>query len=229
VAISYDSAWGGGATNATSITSGFHTCGAGISTVIVGVAWQATGTLTSVTDTNGDSYILGPVVTLASGSFGQLAYCVNPTSSSKKITATANVSGQVSLVAAAFKGLDQTSPYDKSHTGIGGPSGALDSGLTAQTSFPNELLIGIGFLDTGSATTWTAGAGYTIASSTTSNTPLYLEYQIVAASTSYNAPATSSLTTKNWGALIATFADTPVVQTGSAVLMMHRRNVLYFI
>jgi hypothetical protein len=224
MAISFDLSWGDSeGTGVTSVASASHNAGASATIIFAGVTVSGGVTLSSVTDNQGSTYtILTPVVT-PGGNHVYLAYAINNiNTNARTITANLSGTGNAVLMPFSFNGIATSSPFDKYQSAASGsPSGSLDTGNTTTTTFPNEVLIGVGMTDTGSANTWTAGSGFTLGPQI-ANAPIdsYTEYKIVSATGAYNAPATNSDTTHNWACLIATFADTPISGGGGGPLLM---------
>lgn len=218
-----DYASGQGTTSA--ITSNATPGGSGVGFIVAGIIYNG-GTLTSITDTYGNTYS-----TIALGSVDGagldnlvIAYAqANASAASGHVSV--NVSAGTCVIGAGFfTGLATSSPLDRTqNANSGGANGtALDSGATATTQFANELLIGLGTQATGATVVWTLGANYNLVASEGaggSGRVLIFEYRIVSVPGTYNAPATSNTSAK-WGMGIATFSDTPVLlanQQGGAV------------
>jgi hypothetical protein len=100
-------------------------------------------------------------------------------------------------------------PLDKSASATGTSSATPSSGATATTVQADELLVGaFGTWSLSSpARTFTAGSGYTIASSyqVTWSGEGMCEYQVVSATGAYSAGCTMSAAVDNWLAAILTF------------------------
>jgi len=123
------------------------------------------------------------------------------------ITATyPSFSGTSTITANEFFGL-LSSSLDASSTDSGN-SDAPDSGLTALTAQPEELLMGAIQFSGANGATFTPGAGYARTNSDLAGRPLASLYQIVSAMGAYSAGGT--LTTENqWEAAIATYKASP--------------------
>jgi hypothetical protein len=197
--------------SATSVTSAFHTSVPG-DTIIVGVAFS--GVLSSVIDSLGNSYRLaaafGPN---AGGKSLAVAYLTNVSGTSRSITATQDISANITIGAFHVGGLALNNPLDTTRGAIG--TGTLqDSNTAAPTRFPNEIVIGVGSNNTASDFTWTAGSGYTLVAGASiahgsSGLTLAMEYKIVTLVGSYNATTTSSVSS-NWTQALVSFADTDI-------------------
>lgn len=204
--------------------------------IVVAATTTANNVVSSFTDGKGNTYFLLPSITAANGNVITMGYALNATiGGSFAVTVNCAVSNAMAVAAASFNGIATSSAFDKSATNASSGT-AMDSGTTAVTTLPNELLIGAGEQGTGSNVAWTAGASFTLASHmdlASAGRDIYLEYRIVSAAAAYNAPCTSSINGGGgYAAMIATFADTTVPGGGpgpSASLLFHRKNVLYFI
>jgi hypothetical protein len=217
MAISFDSSWGITANaSAASATVGPHSP-SGSTTLIVVAIVTGGGSVTSVTDSQSNSYtVLGPIITPGAEKLF-LAYSVPSTLGSITITGHYSPNTRSTLAAGSFLGTAASSPLDQSILTGTGTGTSLTSGTTGTTAFPNEVLIGYGANDNGSTgNTWTAGGSFAvITSNTTGSTspPIVLEYQIVSSASTYTATATNA-NSAGWALGIATFADTPVVASG---------------
>ena len=226
---------GQGTTSAS--TSNATPGGSGVGFIVAGIIYNG-GTLTSVTDTYGNTYSTVALGSVDGAGLDNLVIAYAQASGSAGSGhVTVNISAGTCVIGAGFfTGLATSSPLDRTqNANSGGANGtALDSGAAPTTQFANELLIGLGTQATGATVGWTAGAGYTTITSEgagASGRVMILEYRIVSAAAAYNATATSNVSAK-WGMGIATFSDTPVPGGGpgpSASLLYHRKNVLYFI
>jgi hypothetical protein len=220
MAITHDSDWGVNSGSAvTTVATPFHTPGGSTTLIGVGVTVSGGVTLSSVTDSSANNYVLIGPYTTAGGNHGYIAYAVAPTIASIQITAHLSASGNAVIMASAFTGIATGTPFDQTISAIGGANGNLDSGAAGTTQFNNELLLGLGGLDSGSSTSaWTAGgaqdggSGYAIGGQQNAS-PIdsVFEWQVVSATGAFHATATNTTnTTHNWGMLLATFADTNV-------------------
>lgn len=110
-------------------------------------------------------------------------------------------------------GLASSAAFDKSsfQAYVAG-TGSFDSLSTPTTSFANELLLGIFGSGLSGTPTWTIGTNYVNLQqqNNTSGVSSAVEERIVSATGTYNATATSSVTTQGGLAVIVSFSDTPI-------------------
>src|SRR5438094_883473 len=139
------------------------------------------------------------------------AHNVNALASGNTITVTfPSTSNRRAVTADEFSGLAKTGTFDQSHTG-NGSSTAPDSGFTATTAQPAELLLGAIGVAGAASDTFTAGNdghGGTCTALPRVNSggnifSVNPEYEIVAATNTYKATAT--ITSASWAADIATY------------------------
>jgi hypothetical protein len=150
-----------------------------------------------------------------------MAYQPNvPSSAARTITWTGGASGQITGAACHIGGLASVTPYDVNATPPwgSGNSTALSSNNTSNaTTYANEIVFGIGSVDTSTAVTWTYGNVAGVAATTTSMTSgadgsspnILVEYNIVTAQGTYNATASETVSA-HWLMQVVSFADTNV-------------------
>ena len=173
---------------------------------VVAVGWNDTvSTVTSVTDTRGNTYVqAGSTVT---GTAGRQAiyYAKNIAAGSNTVTVAFNQAAPfVDMRILEYSGLDQTSPLDVT-AGAAGAGTAANSG-TATTTSANELIFGAGY----TVSTYSGpGAGFTARIITTPDADI-AEDQTVTSAGTYSATApnrgSSSLA---WIMQMATFKAKP--------------------
>jgi hypothetical protein len=173
------------------------------------------GSSPSVTDSTGNNVYSLDVSSPSYGAYIYSSHNVKAIPAGAVITVS-NAFPNVAASAAEFSGvgtLDQT----QSATGSGtSPSSGLTTAPTTQAS---ELLIGaITNQSNFGAPTFTPGAGYTALTSGygVNLSPIFAfgvnpEYQIVAATGTYQANGTFSSSASGWGAAIATYKAVPAV------------------
>jgi hypothetical protein len=188
--------------------------------ILVAVATDPNSSLVvSVSDAAGNSYSQVGSTVINSGNVRTYlfaAYDVNSMASGSAITVTSSpaVTARVA-VAALFRGLDDSSPLDRTASATGS-SNAPSSGASGTTAQADELLIGVVATEGpngDAAGTWdgsfTAGPrlGSTGGTDDT-NLTISLGYRIVSATGSYTASKTG-ITSRDWDAMIATFNAGP--------------------
>src|SRR6185503_17865892 len=185
-------------------------------TIFVAVAMDPTSSTVTVTDAGGNSYTKDADVS-NSGGVRSLLFSAPVTAAFSGGTIVVHFTASVpaNKLASFFSIEDLLSPAtDKSHTATGAdPANSPDSGLTAATSQPDELLIGvIGYNNR--QTSITPGAGYIALGSIAnggqaSGNGLVLqpEYETVAAVGTYAATGTQPNSNKDddWATLIVTY------------------------
>ncbi|MGC2462498.1 MAG: fibronectin type III domain-containing protein [Steroidobacteraceae bacterium] len=164
---------------------------------IVVVGWYpgAGVSISSVTDSKGNSYSLAVGPTVSSGNATQSIYYAKniAAAAAGANTATVNFSGSVpeaDIRILEYSGLNTTSPLDVA-VGASGTGTALSSG-SVTTSNANDLLVGADMVLNSFAA---VGTGYTARIITSPNSDL-VEDQAVAATGSYSA--TSTQTASGW-------------------------------
>jgi hypothetical protein len=184
--------------------TGTFTATAG-NTIIVAVWWvnNATNSLTSVTDTAGNSYTLigTKLLNSVTGKYMQWAYVTNCLgNASNAVTANLNVSARITVIAVQYSGLATSSVLDQTASGkdeAGGSATLTSAAFT--TTQADELILEWGHA-IGSVPT--AGAGYT---SRVATVRTRLAEQIVS-TVQTGATATQTLGgADNWSILVATF------------------------
>src|SRR4029077_7360989 len=172
--------------------------------IVVWAFWRApSGTVVTVSDnssppSNTYATAVGPTTLPGSpGGSAQLFYAKN---AGKTNTVTVNFSIHnatfASCVVAEYSGIDQVSPLDANSTSTGN-SQKMDSGALAP-SFTNELVIGAGSADNGTAS---AGAGFDPVQSSGAS---IVEDATLVSRTLYDATGSISTTT-NWEMQAAAF------------------------
>lgn len=186
--------------------------------IIVGAMTQdAANTVDSVTDSVGNTYARKAQANV--GALNLEIWLAEDITGGASHTVTVNDSGSLAggLIAFEISGLATSNAFDKS-AGASGASGSLDSGNTAATAQANEILIGFGGITSVSTPTWTEGASYLPSPPVSTDGSgagyaIAMEYRVVSATGAYNATMTSSITNQAWAMLIATFADTGIVES----------------
>ncbi len=155
---------------------------------IVAVGWaDTTSAISSVTDTNGNTYTRAVGPTANTGQQQSIYYAKNIVAGPNTVTVTFNAAAAVPDVRILeYNGLDTTNPLDV--TAAAGGSGTTASSGAATTTSANELIFGSG---TTSGTAFTApGSGFT-----TRLIDIFgnmAEDEVVSSTSSYAATATNS-------------------------------------
>jgi hypothetical protein len=117
--------------------------------IVVAAYWDNnTRTISSVTDTQGNSYTsaIGPISLFSGGSRAQLFYAKNIKGGADKVTVTltGNNTTNFEVYIHEYSGADTNSPLDATSVAVDDVgSTAMDSG-SATTTAPNELIFGYG-------------------------------------------------------------------------------------
>lgn len=181
-------------------------------TIIVAVAPAvAANNVTSITDSQGNTYVHDVRNTAGAGSHPQIEiwHAENITGgTTPTITVNWTNSTNCAWIAREYSGLATSSTLDKT-AGSSGTNNAPSSGATATTSQNDELVIGAVSYPT-TTVTMTAGSGYANASqkgSTGAGTSslVAVEDKTVAATGAQTATFSSSETGNNWNCVVATF------------------------
>ncbi len=203
-----------------SVTQGSQTISAGCAMFIFAAS---TAAVTSMTNSHSDVFTLLAAPADGSGIIVTIGYCpVATTGAGSSITVNFASSVNVATAAHTFTGLATTSILDRSVSTQSNPTGGnIPSGTTALTQFNNELILSLVSEGGGSNYTFTKDAAYTVAAGMnigngTSGRTMIVEYQIVAATSTYSATVTSTNSASNGNHLLATFSDTSVPSGTSA-------------
>jgi hypothetical protein len=176
---------------------------------IVAVGWNdTTSTVSSVTDSRGNTYALAIGPTTGTGLRQSIYYAKNIVAGSNTVTvAFSKAAAFVDVRVLEYSGLDTLNPLDKTAGAVG--SGTAASSGAANTTSANELIFGAG-MTVGRFTG--AGTGFTSRIITAPDADI-AEDQTVSATGSYSATAPNSAS--NWVMQMATFvlasAPTPTV------------------
>ncbi len=176
---------------------------------IVAVGWNdTTSTVSSVTDSRGNTYALAIGPTTGTGLRQSIYYTKNIAAGSNTVTvAFSKAAAFVDVRILEYSGLDTLNPLDQTAGAAG--SGTTASSGAATTTSANELIFGAGMTV---ARFTGAGAGFTSRIITAPDADI-AEDQTVAATGSYSATAPNS--TSSWVMQMATFvlasAPTPTV------------------
>lgn len=229
MAITFVGAWTGAqGSNVTSLTTASQTTVPG-NLIACGITIDVPANFTSLTDSKSNTWIQdapasGWYAGSGSGSM-RLHHAENIVGgASHTINLAMSANSLVTIQAAEYGGLATSSAIDQIHHGSATGTGtALDSTATPTTTLADELLIGFGREAVGGTgtLTWTAGASYTIRSSTadaTNGDTAALEDRIVAATGAYGATMsfTGGSSLLGWDMLIATFMAPPAGGSGDS-------------
>lgn len=178
---------------AGSVTSG--------NTVVVTVTYKGTGSVSSVTDTLGNTYSRGDFSTGdANGDHAEIWYSSLSTGgASNKVTVNVNASGLLSFNAAEFSGLTPT--VDVTGTAVGSSTSPAPGSYTTTTA--NELLVQV--VASSGATSFTAPASFTDLGSTTSGCAGESCYEIVSTIQTAINPAWTISPSAAWSTVVVTF------------------------
>ena len=158
---------------------------------LVAVMWgDTTSTVSSVTDSRGNSYALAVGPTKATGLSSAIYYARNIAGGSNTVTVKFNQSAAYPNVnVLEYSGLDTVNPLDVSASATG--SGTTANSGTATTRSANELIVGAGNPSSGFT-----GAGSGFSSRLINGYGGISEDRVVSSTGSYNATAT--LTSGTW-------------------------------
>lgn len=198
----------GNSTSSTTVATGAtaHTAG---NLLVAVVNWENPATnCNSVTDTAGNTYT--PLTKRTSTNIGaQMFYAKNITGhATNVVTATFSTgTNGHSILVHEFSGADLTAPFTTGEeAGASGANNPIDAGNVV-TSVADSVLVA-GFVRWNSGGVWTAGADYAIGTNTNNINsgymPSMMEYDIVAATGTYNGDATNT-GGGEWLAVLAAF------------------------
>jgi len=165
---------------------------------VVVIGWSnSTGTISSVTDSAGNTYQVAAPVAHGSGISQAIYYAKNVKAGANTVTVRYGSSVSYADVRILeYSGIDGTSPFDATSSASGSTSTA-NSG-SATTHFASELVVGAGTTTAGFTT---AGSGFTRRILTSPDADI-VEDKTVTATGSYNATAP---VTGSWTMQMATF------------------------
>jgi len=168
--------------------------------IVVGINWYNDTTISSVSDSNGNTYNLVTTVTQTSTHKAALYYALNITGgASHQVTVTFSGSSDAGISVAEYSGFATSGALDQ-YAGASGASGtALNSGNVTTTQ-ATEMLIGWG--SAWNSVTFTPGTNFT---ERTDNYAASLEDRYVTSTGTYAATFTASGESGGWTAIIATF------------------------
>jgi hypothetical protein len=171
---------------------------------VVLVGWNdTTSTVTSVTDSRGNTYALAIGPTSGTGLRQSIYYAKNIAAGSNTMTVKFNQAAAfVDIRALEYSGLDTVSPLDVTAGAVGG--GTTGNSGSATTSSVKELIVGAGM----TATRFTqAGTGFTLRTITNPDADI-AEDKVTTAAGSYNATCPNS-SASPWLMQMATFRAAP--------------------
>jgi fibronectin type 3 domain-containing protein len=158
--------------------------------IVVGLSWGGGVTVSSVTDTKGNTYALAVGPTTFSGAASAIYYAKNivaAAAGANTVTVTFSAAtGTPDLRIAEYSGINTTSPLDVTSASTG--TSATSSSGAATTANANDLLVGANAVLSGTAG---AGAGFTSRQISTFDGNI-LEDRVVSATGAYSATATLS-------------------------------------
>lgn len=199
-----------------------------IGNLLIAVAGDATGGSAAafpLSDTQGNTYTaLAPVSGGVSGGAGQLFYSIAKATGANTVSFTAGPANPRLLIH-EFSGVAQ---IDKSHS-ASGAGNAIDSGGVT-TVVAAELLFGFCINVISLGASLVPGAGWTQAQII--GFSALTEYQVVAATGTFNATMASSVAkggVNNWLAEIATFSAAVAAQSGDYWLggRQHETKIIF--
>jgi hypothetical protein len=171
---------------------------------VVLVGWNdTTSTVTSVTDSRGNTYALAIGPTSGTGLRQSIYYAKNIAAGSNTMTVKFNQAAAfVDIRALEYSGLDTVSPLDVTAGAVGG--GTTGNSGSATTTSVKELIVGAGM----TASRFTqAGTGFTLRTITNPDADI-AEDKVTTAAGSYNATCPNSPASP-WVMQMATFRAAP--------------------
>ncbi len=174
-----------------------NTEAAGDTNIVVIGSDSLASTISSVTDTAGNTYVAAAPLTRGTSNSQAIYYAKNVAAAKPTITVTFSASSTFpDIRIMEYSGLDTVAPFDTSVSGIGtnnpGNSGTLN------TNYPTDLIVAAGTVQN---TFSAAGAGYTLRVITSPDSDI-VEDQVVTSTGAYSATATAS---GNWVMQAAAF------------------------
>ncbi len=179
--------------------------------LIAFVRLSTTSQTVAVTDSAHNTY-LDAVAQAQTGDAHQvhIFYASNVAGGPNTVTATfSSINNHPWLAIYEYSGLSATSPLDQTSRAQGS-SASPNSGATAPTASPNELVFAATGLPASYKGTTTPGSGYTLQQQDTGTSRAANEAAAVSATGSYAGTFSLSSST-NWSAVLATFAAVPTL------------------
>jgi hypothetical protein len=170
---------------------------------IVAVGWNdTTSTVTGVTDSHNNSYVLAIGPTTGTGLRQSIYYAKNIVAGANTVTVTFSQAAVfVDVRVLEYGGLDTANPFDKAAGAVGSGTAASSGAVT--TTAANELIFGAGMTP---AKFTGPGSGFTSRIITSPDADI-AEDRTVTTTGSYSATAPNS--TSNWVMQVATFKAKP--------------------
>jgi hypothetical protein len=184
--------------------------------LIVAVNYGLSGDITSVTDSQGNTYTAcGPELSAGnSGAFyGQVFVAVAGSSGSNTVIVHNGSSTTSDVFINEFSGV---SFQDRFGSGFGAGTAVDSGGVTTRVA--NELLFGF-YLSSGANTTQSPGTGWTALDHQGASLEGFTQYQVVSSTGTYDATATlgtGKSGTPSWAAFIVTFSPTKPPAAGGS-------------
>lgn len=210
-------------TNASGATSTTSTAAFSSNTtlgnlIIVGIANDGTaGSVTSVTDTQGNSYSLVVRNTALTAVTAEIWVAVVTTAGASNVVTANQGFNDGAIFAQEWSGLATSSFTDQLARGTG--STTTMTATTAATTVANELIFAVGEVDLSGSNTITVGAGYSnFLTASSSFVRGAIESKTVSSTGAQTATMTIASGTASWRECIATFKIAPTVNKGAGFL-----------
>lgn len=172
--------------------------------IFVAVRWYS-GDGVAVSDTAGNTYVQIDPVNTGTGTYMASFYVKNIIgNASNVVTATLTNGGHAAIYAAQYSGLSTTAPLDAHSTGFNASGTSVSTG-TFTTTVANEVMVAVA-MNGEAGSSPTAGSGYTLRNTDTTEGASALEDQIVTSiQTSVTASMSGSGSASEWLIVAATF------------------------
>jgi len=172
--------------DATPVTCAFDSAPTGGNLIVVAIRFlEATGTVSSVTDSQSNSYSFVVTSGAAYGNITLIYYAKNITGGANTVSVAWADSWRTVVSIHEYSGIDTTAPLDKSAGAVGSSPTVASSG--AQTTTQNDELIFGACSSHGASLSGFQGAGFTARLNNDSGGGFLTEDKIVSSTGSYSA------------------------------------------
>jgi hypothetical protein len=190
--------------SSSSYSLGYHTNVTSGSLLVACASLSDYASAPSLSDNNGNTWVLAQHQTLASHGQSSCWYAANAHSGATTVTVSSSGAAVIMLTLTEVSGVSSSSPLDRmgATSGTGGTVSVTTDGSVAQ---PNEYVMGYGF-DWTNHSTWNAGGGYTLQAAAYSGITALADKNVrTGLSGAQTVTFTKNNTSDTWQAIALTF------------------------
>lgn len=171
---------------------------------------SAVGHVSTITDSQGNTYVQAVGVAQSTNTNCEIWYAKNITGgTTPTVTITLSAAAtENGVIVREYSGLDTISPLDQTNSGAGTTGATLSSSATSTTTQANELVVA-GGVQTNGTSSWSLGSGYgnldQKSNAFASNVSVAAEDQTVSSTGTYTGTFGWSGSNGSWCVVIATF------------------------